>query len=77
MSNKIYTEEQVIDAITKAFLAEYPSNGNDILNQLTPIELPSDEEIENLIGDGMHNYYKGGFEEGAKWMKSKIQGGNK
>lgn len=26
----------------------------------------SDEEIENCVGDGMHDFYKGGFIEGAK-----------
>jgi hypothetical protein len=50
---------------------------NDIINSLTPIELPSDEEIGKDIGSGMHDFYKGGFIEGAKWMRDKIQGGNK
>jgi len=39
MSTKLYTEEQVYDAISKAF--RYKSN-IEILNSLTPIELPTD-----------------------------------
>ena len=46
----------------------------------TPIELPSDEEIEDESGKyydnnalKAHDYY---FELGAKWMRDKI-GGNK
>ena len=72
---KLYTEEQVIDAITKAFLAEYPSNGNDILKELTPIELPSDEEIAK----GLRNEEIDTFAayKGAIWMKKQILNQNK
>ena len=72
---KLYTEEQVIDAINKSFLIEYPSTGNDILNELTHIELPSDEEI---VKDSKYKSLAGiGWIEGAKWMRDKIQGGIK
>ena len=73
---KLYTEEQVRTAIRDAYWCCSKLEVECVFDKLTPIELPSDEEIENLIGDGMHNYYKGGFEEGAKWVKSKIQGDN-
>ena len=44
---KLYTEEQVIKAID---IAEYRIyEFQKILEQLTPIELPSDEEIEKQI----------------------------
>ncbi len=54
-----------------------------ILNQLTPIELPSDEEIEKESFDlyANHNTYSlnvrqyKAFKRGAKWMRNKIQGG--
>jgi hypothetical protein len=46
---------------------------DDYINSLTPIELPTDEEIEKLVGDGMHDYYKGGFTEGAKWVIEQIK----
>jgi hypothetical protein len=48
-----------------------------------PIELPSDEEIEMAapyVPRDAHDYYVGdrdGFIEGAKWMRDKIQGGEK
>ena len=76
---KLYTEEQVTELTTAAYYAGQNHNtfifGNKF-ESITPIELPSDEEIENCIGDGMHNYYKGGFEEGAKWMRDKLTSGN-
>ena len=78
---KLYTEEQVIDAINKSFLIEYPSTGNDILNELTPIELPSDEgikkimELDDMEFDEFDPYHVSHL-DGAKWMRNKIQGGN-
>ena len=56
----------------------------DIIKSLTSIELPSDEEIENImiskyphsVGVGVNHLIKSneriGFEEGAKWMKEQI-----
>ena len=76
---KLYTEEQVIKLInwevpTVVSLEEL----REIVNfDLIPIELPSDEEIGKDIGSGMHDFYKGGFIEGAKWMKEQILNQNK
>lgn len=79
---KLYTEEQVIDAITKSFLAEYPTNGNNILKQLKPIELPSDEEIEKYADYAFPDAEKIGGESytamrglkiGAKWVLEQIK----
>ena len=54
---------------------------DEILEQLTPIQLPSDEEIDQATPISTKNDYEIGFmyefEEGAKWMRDKIQGGNK
>lgn len=54
---KLYTEEQVKRAIDiaddNADLLEY----NEILSKLTPIELPSDEEIDAIANDIGHNYF--------------------
>jgi hypothetical protein len=33
----------------------------------------SDEEIEKCVGDGMHDFYKGGFIEGAKWYREQLK----
>ena len=76
---KLYTEEQVIKLInwevpTVVSLEEL----REIVNfDLIPIELPSDEEIGKDIGSGMHDFYKGGFIEGAKWLKEQILNQNK
>ena len=67
---KLYTEEQVRNAID--FFLSDESKKDKIIEALTPIELPSDEEIGKDIGSGMHDFYKGGFIEGAKWMREKL-----
>ena len=72
---KLYTEEQVIEAMK---LARHTYDTKDeIFKRFTPIELPSDEEIGKDIGSGMHDFYKGGFIEGAKWIKEQILNQNK
>jgi hypothetical protein len=86
-SMKLYTEEQVFKAIQMADKYHYliTSEECDIVNSLTPIELPSDEEIEKESFDlyANHNTYSlnvrqyKAFKRGAKWMSDKIQGGNK
>ena len=52
------------------------------LKDRTFIELPSDEEIKKYtpypLGKGFYNpLYSNKWEEGAKWMRNKIQGGDK
>ena len=74
---KLYTEEQ----LKQIFVTHYFITDKE-LEELTPIELPSDEEIKqesdefelnSKVSLGMHI----SFEHGAKWMRDKIQGGNK
>ena len=76
---KLYTEEQVVRAIE---LSDGRST-DEVLAGLTPIELPSDDEIEKESFDLYANHsryllhvrqYKA-FKRGAKWMRNKIQGG--
>ena len=80
-SMKLYTEIQVIEAIDRASLPNMTIL--DILEDLTPIELPSNEEIHkssphqildsnNSWDIGFHN----GWKQGAKWMRDKTYGGN-
>ena len=79
-SMKLYTEEQ-IKKIQQAILCNHKDaimDENYCLNVTTPIELPSDKEIK----DASIKYYVNKsacfyFEIGAKWMRDKIQGGNK
>lgn len=71
---KLYTEEQVREAI-KMTRNEYPFRYvQDIINDLTPIELPSDEEINDYANDNVESI---SFVNGAKWMRDKTYGGNK
>lgn len=72
---KLYTEEQVINALQLAH-SHITSLQNIIERRLTPIELPSDEEIENKINNDIHIESDADFFNGAKWMRDKIQGGN-
>ena len=74
---KLYTEEQ----LKQIFVTHYFITDKE-LEDLTPIEIPSDEEIKiesdefelnSKVSLGMHI----SFEHGAKWMRDKIQGGNK
>jgi hypothetical protein len=82
-SMKLYTEEQVKMAIQMADKYNYliTSEECDIVNSLTPIELPSDEEIikimelDDMEFDEFDPYHLAHL-EGAKWMRDKIQGGN-
>jgi hypothetical protein len=76
-NNKLYTQEQVFKAIQMADKYHYliTSEECDIVNSLTPIQLPSDEEIKKEFTKGNQIFV--GIIEGAKWMRDKILGGNK
>lgn len=78
---KIYTEEQLRKAIMIAENQKIPFT-TIVTERLTPIELPSDEEIEkqNPFVWGSHIFGTRDlliWEQGAKWMRDKIQEGNK
>jgi hypothetical protein len=78
---KLYTEADLKKVIS-IYSEEYKTSTDEILKELnlTPIELPSDEEIEASmfpLNSPEQELYNGGREEGAKWMRNKIQGGNK
>ena len=66
---KLYTEEQVRKAID--FFLSDETKKDKIIETLTPIELPSDEEIEKAA-NGNHDHY-----EGAMWLKYKYLNQNK
>ena len=68
---KLYTEEQVRQIIHRASLNRHLTCG-DVLDGITPIELPSDEEIFNEVDDEQNEYL--GFRNGAYWMKQQILG---
>ena len=89
MSNKLYTEYQirkVIELSRTTFYNNSIMSEEGIMSSLDPIELPSDEEIEQYLksfpytkhlDDGQYN--DGvicGAELGIRWIIDKIQGGN-
>ena len=61
---KLYTEEQVRSLLNKMDIIYS-------LEDLTPIELPSDEDIQNLIGFACKT--PNTAINGAKWMKEQIK----
>jgi len=74
---KLYTEEQVIKIIERTKAYKSYSN-NQLIQTLTPIELPSDKEIkENADKYTIDNNTYYSFINGAKWMKEQILNQNK
>ena len=78
---KLYTEKQVREILKKAFWQDFNDGDTEdnLIKSLTPIELPTDEEIDNEFAPANEiidevTYM---FIEGVKWMRDKIQGGNK
>jgi hypothetical protein len=65
---KLYTEEQVKSLLNKM-------NVIYSLEDLTPIKLPSDEEIYEQAKS--QSTFAPSFIYGAEWMRNKIIGGNK
>jgi predicted solute-binding protein len=76
---KLYTEDQVKKMIEKS--RETGLTAEFLILTTTPIELPTDEEIEKESFDlyANHNTYSlnvrqyKAFKKGAKWMRDKIQ----
>ena len=84
--SKLYTEEQVRKAWNTAYVdalaldnEDYkPIFYDDFIASLTPIELPTDEEIEVKAQSSYNDpasHLILGFVKGAKWMRDKIKGG--
>ena len=71
---KLYTEEQINWAMRLATLTD--DTYNQVLEQLTPIELPSDEVIDERFDTSSNRLdsqmYESGFRDGAKWLKEQI-----
>lgn len=77
--SKLYTEEQVIQMIEKS--RETFLTAEFLILTTPPIELPTDEEIDTYVeSTGYYGHctteYREGIEEGAKWMRDKIKGGD-
>ena len=72
---KLYTEEQVDKMLSRARMHKQDDTemftNEYLLSQETPIELPSDRDIE-IAANGNQEHY-----EGAMWLKYKILNQNK
>lgn len=77
---KLYTEEQVRQSLMKHQNASMLLSSEQIdylIEEITPIELPSDEEICVQFENYSENWeIRHALQVGAKWMRDKIQGGN-
>ena len=71
-SMKLYTEEEIKRGLDNP--VTFDMTTDEFINSLTPIELPSDEEIQK---ESLKSDFEYTFRNGAKWMRDKIQGGNK
>ena len=72
---KLYTEEQVNLAIRLVHTTN--QSYMEVLESLTPIELPSDEEIEKYIEKTFYGEKKHYFKAGVEFMKEQILNQNK
>ena len=73
---KLYTEEQINIAMRYATLTK--DSYKEVLERLTPIELPSDEEIEKGANINSQNIQQHmGFIIGVEWLKKEILNQNK
>ena len=78
---KLYTEEQVRKILMSINTFRYISDSyiDDIIDSLTPIELPSDEEIEKayeFLGTWTAKEImqrSTSFQHGAKWVINRIK----
>ena len=72
---KLYIKEMFLIAAEKCEVSMIDAQHimKYIDEYVTPIELPSDEEIDKAMFPFMEPLAKAGFIEGAKWMRDKIQ----
>jgi hypothetical protein len=71
---KLYTEEEI-----RKFFTEKYDEGlsiDELIEILTPIELPSDEEVMQEIQFDEFDPEDRIYLAGINWMRDKIQGGN-
>ena len=74
MAQKLYTKEMFLIAAEKCEVSMIDAQHimKYIDEYVTPIELPSDEEIEKEINSDVSIENDESFREGAKWMRDKI-----
>ena len=73
---KLYTEEQVRKAINDAYWCCSKLEVECVFDKLTPIELPSDEEIKKEMEYDEFDPYDVAYFGGLAYMRDLIQGSN-
>jgi hypothetical protein len=73
-NNKLYTEADLKKVIS-IYSEEYKTSTDEILKELnlTPIELPTDEEIDKEIEWLDNPLERLNFKAGIRWMRDKIR----
>ena len=71
---KLYTEEEIVNFLKKEFADEI--NAETFMENLTPIELPSDEEIKKEMEFDWLDPDDVAYLGGAIWMRDKMGGNN-
>ena len=82
---KLYTEEQIRESLDNE---DFKYIANIVIEQMQPIELPSDEDIQVIALNMISNlkdklesreeaFYLGGFQTCINWMKEQILNQNK
>jgi hypothetical protein len=74
---KLYTEEEVLRVLNMVSKLYKPLTVNQTIEHLTPIELPSDEELKKQFDVDEFDPYDVAYLGGAMRMRNLIQGGNK
>ena len=75
---KLYTELDLLKAIQLGRnYGGWVTTEPEILKQLTPIELPSDDEMANASNHCKDGQVKVGFLRGVLWLKEQILNQNK
>jgi hypothetical protein len=71
---KLYTQEQLIKYVLEHGYIDI----DVIILELTPIELPTDKEIREVIKPFQNEMddFDLGFRNGVQWLREKIQGDN-
>ena len=67
---KLYTEEEIRKRLNSPM--DYEVTIDEFIESLTPIELPSDEEIKTYLNN--HSYeFEHGFKDAIEFIKNKYK----
>jgi hypothetical protein len=74
--SKLYTEEQLRNAIAFGNISRPSISNDDWIKRQTPIQLPTDDDIDDEAINYIENGCAYSFTKGAKWVKYKINEDN-